>query len=59
MIPMRYIFRSRWAALLWAGGICFSAAHFAKSDEAKVAVDAANSADSNGAQASALTAELN
>ena len=59
MIPMRYIFRSRWAALLWAGGICFSAAHFATSDEAKVAVDAANSADGNGAQASALTAELN
>lgn len=58
MIPMRYIFRSRWAALLWAGGICFSAAHFAKSDEAKVAVDAANSADGNAAQTSALVAEL-
>jgi len=59
MIPMRYVFRSRWAALLWAGGICLSAAHFAKSDEAKVAVDAANSADGNSAQAGALTAELN
>lgn len=59
MIPMRYIFRSRWAALLWAGGICLSAAHFAKSDEAKVAVDAANSADGNSAQASALIAEIN
>jgi len=59
MIPMRYIFRSRWAALIWAGGICLSAAHFAKSDEAQVAVDAANSADGNGAQASALIAEIN
>ena len=39
---MRYIFRSRWAALIWAAGICLSAAHFAKSDEANVAVDAAN-----------------
>ena len=56
---MRYIFRSRWAALIWAGGICLSAAHFAKSDEAKVAVDAANSADGNAAQTSALIAELN
>ncbi|MBW8742888.1 MAG: hypothetical protein JF628_00815 [Sphingomonas sp.] len=59
MIPMRYIFRSRWAALIWAGGICLSAVHFAKSDEAKVGVDAANSADGNGAQASALIAEIN
>ncbi len=59
MIPMRYIFRSRWAALIWAAGICLSAAHFAKSDEAQVAVDAANSADGNNAQTSALIAELN
>ncbi len=58
MIPMRYIFRSRWAALIWAAGICLSAAHFAKSDEAKVAVDAANSADGSNAQAGALAAEL-
>jgi len=59
MIPMRYIFRSRWAALIWAGGICLSAAQFAKGDEAKVAVDAANSADGNSAQLGALAAELN
>jgi hypothetical protein len=59
MIPMRYIFRSRWAALLWAAGICYSAAHFARSDEANVAVDATNSADGNSAQASALLADLN
>ena len=56
---MRYIFRNRWAALLWAGGICFSAAHFATSDEAKVGVDAANSAEGNGAEIGALAAELN
>lgn len=56
---MRYIFRSRWAALIWAAGICLSAAHFAKSDEAKMAVDAANSTDGNAAQASALVAEIN
>ena len=56
---MRYIFRSRWAALVWAAGICLSAAHFAKSDEAKMAVDAANSTDGNAVQASALVAEIN
>lgn len=59
MVPMRYVFRSRWAALLWAAGICFTAAHFAGGDEAKVAVDAANSADGNSAQTAALIAELN
>jgi len=59
MIPIRYIFRSRWAALIWAAGICLSAAHFATSDEAKMTVDAANSADGNVAQASAMIAELN
>jgi hypothetical protein len=57
MIPMRYIFRSRWAALAWAAGICFSAVHFA-GDGAKVAVDAANSADGNTAQTAALLADL-
>jgi hypothetical protein len=58
MVPMRYIFRSRWAALAWAAGICFSAVHFA-GDGAKVAVDAANSSDTNAAQTAALIAELN
>jgi hypothetical protein len=58
MIPMRYIFRSRWAALAWAAGICFSAVHFAGGDGAKVAVDAANSADGNAAQTAALIADL-
>lgn len=54
MIPMRYIFRSRWAALIWAAGICLSAAHFAGDGSANVGVDAANSADGNAAQTSAL-----
>ena len=55
MIPIRFIFRSRWAALLWAGGICYSAAQFAGSHKADV--DAANASDSNAAQTSALAAE--
>jgi hypothetical protein len=29
MVPMRYIFRSKWWALLWAAGICLSAVEFA------------------------------
>lgn len=59
MIPIRYIFRSRWAALAWAAGICLSAVHFAGGDRGPVAIDAANSADGNTAQTAALLAELN
>ena len=55
MIPNRSLFRSRWAALFWAAGICWSAVQFAQSRKADV--DAANSADSNAAQAGALAAE--
>jgi hypothetical protein len=58
MIPLRYIFRSRWAALAWAAGICWSAAQFAGSDKSKLGLDAANSADGNAAEQSALVAEL-
>ena len=58
MIPMRYIFRSRWAALAWGAGICLSAVQFAGGDGGKIGVDAANSADGNAAQTSALIAEL-
>lgn len=54
MIPLRWIFRSRWAALLWAGGICFSAVQFAGGD---ASVDAAHSPDNHAATASALNAE--
>ena len=55
MIPLRLIFRSRWAALAWAGGICWTAISFAGADTATI--DAANSAAGNTAQLSALAAE--
>lgn len=55
MIPLRWIFRSRWAALFWAGGICFSAVQFAGSDTATV--DASKSPDNHAAARSALNAE--
>jgi hypothetical protein len=55
MIPLRWIFRGRWAALIWAGGICFSAAQFAGSSSGSV--DAAQSPDTHAAVASALNAE--
>jgi hypothetical protein len=57
MVPIRFIFRSRWAALFWAAGICWSAVEFA--GERKAEVDAANVSDTNVAQASALLAEGN
>jgi hypothetical protein len=56
MVPMRYVFRSRWAALAWAAGICWTALSFAGS-HGTADVNAANSADSNTAQLSALAAE--
>ncbi len=59
MVPMRYIFRSRWAALAWAAGICFSAAQFVHGDEAKPTGNASNSADGNEPQADAVTTTLN
>jgi hypothetical protein len=55
VIPIRYIFRSRWAALAWAAGICLSAAQFAGGDGAQ---GGANRADVNAAQVNALIAEL-
>jgi hypothetical protein len=33
VIPIRYIFRSRWAALAWAAGICWTAVNVAGGDE--------------------------
>lgn len=54
-IPLRWIFRSRWAALLWAGGICVTAYNHV--GHGAVGVDAANASDSNAAQLSALIAE--
>jgi hypothetical protein len=57
MVPIRFVFRSRWAALAWAAGICWTAVQFAGGDAKHVAVDAANSADNNAAQTAALAAE--
>lgn len=57
VMPLRWIFRGRWAALFWAGGICISAARFAGADH--VGIDAAHSPDDGNAAASALTAEQN
>lgn len=37
MIPLRLVFRSRWAALAWAAGICFTALDFASDREGDVA----------------------
>jgi hypothetical protein len=49
MLPIRHssLFRSRWMALLWAGGICWSAISFVtpSTDEDKVPVSNASTAD--------------
>ncbi|PZU10394.1 hypothetical protein [Sphingomonas sp.] len=55
VMPLRWIFRSRWAALIWAGGICLSAVRFAGGDA--TTVDAAHSPDTHAAMTSALNAE--
>ncbi|WP_404712474.1 hypothetical protein [Sphingomonas sp. MMS24-J13] len=57
MIPLRYIFRSRWAALIWAIGICWTAVSFAGGDASKLTVNAANSADNDAAKVGAALAE--
>lgn len=56
LLPLRFVMRNRWTTLVWAGGICVMAASFATRDETP-SVDAANVADGNAAQASALLAE--
>ncbi len=43
VIPMRFIFRSKWAALAWAAGICWSAIDSAGGDASNV--DANNAAN--------------
>jgi len=55
-VPFRLIFRNRYAALIWSFGICMMAYDYA-GGSGSVGVDAANSADSNVAQVSALLAE--
>jgi membrane protein involved in colicin uptake len=55
MIPMRTssIFRSRWMALLWAGGIIWSAVEFASS-----ASQGGNGADGNAVMTDASGVEI-
>ena len=57
MIPIRFLFRSRWAALAWAGSICFTAISFAGGDAKHLTMNAANSSDTQNAQLSAALAE--
>jgi hypothetical protein len=57
MIPIRFLFRSRWAALAWAAGICWTAISFAGGDAGQLTMNAANSTDTNAAQISAARAE--
>ncbi len=60
MIPIRYIFRSRWAALAWAAGICWTAISFAGGGASNVAdANTANSADTNAAQIQTALTKLN
>ena len=54
MIPIRFIFRSRWAALAWAAGICLSAAQFAGDGPAPKGTT--NNADDNAVAADPLLA---
>lgn len=54
LVPMRFLFRSRWAAVAWCVAICWMAVSFAGGDSSQTSNDAANSADGNAAQISAL-----
>lgn len=56
MVPLRFVFRSRWAALAWAAGICWTAMSFV-GDQHAGGVDAANSTDTPAAAVNALAAE--
>ncbi len=57
MIPIRFLFRSRWAALAWAAGICWTAISFAGGDANQLTMNAASSSDTNASKASAALAE--
>lgn len=58
-MPLRWIFRSRWAALLWATGICLTAVRLVGTEgqSGPNGVDAARAADGLRAAGSALSAE--
>jgi len=50
LVPMRFLFRSRWAALAWCAGICWMAVSFAGGNS----TNSTDNADGNAAQISAL-----
>ncbi|AOH83554.1 hypothetical protein AWL63_05795 [Sphingomonas panacis] len=54
-MPYAKLFRSRWAALLWAGGILWSAAEFVGASPGKpaVAANATTETDATGASVDA------
>jgi len=51
---MRFLFRSRWAALAWCVAICWMAISFAGGDSSQTSNDTASNVDSDAAQISAL-----
>ena len=55
-IPTRFVFRSRWAAIAWAAGICWMAVSYVGGGS-DTNVDASNATDGNSAILSALSAE--
>lgn len=58
MVPIRFVFRSRWAALLWAAGICWTAVSFAGGGTNGTDANAADGADVNVAHVDAALAAL-
>ena len=58
MVPLRFVFRSRWWALAWAAGLCWSAMEFAGGrghDAAANAADPQGEANDMDAVAAALS----
>ena len=47
MVPVRFVFRSRWWALAWAAGICWSATQFAGTGGHEAAGNGVASSDAN------------
>jgi len=47
MVPLRFVFRSRWWALAWAAGICWSAISFVGGQADNKQTDAKPVAQSN------------
>jgi hypothetical protein len=60
MLPIktRTVFKSRWMALLWAGGIVWSAAEFAGSQPHRASSAPANGADQSGNTAAPVATDV-